>query len=79
MKLLLLAIALSSCGAFTRTMTGTTVDAARKQASLEYNCPIESVKLIEKSQRSGGATYVLDVCGTRRVYNQVGSTLQEKK
>lgn len=80
-KLFIASVALLvlSCGSINRTLTGTTVDAAKKQASVEYGCPVEKIKLIEKTTHTGNATYALDVCGTRRVYTQIGSTLQEKK
>lgn len=73
------AFVITSCGAFIRSTTGTTAAAAKKQASVEYGCPIEKIILLEKTTRTGNSTYALDVCGTRRVYTQIGSTLQEKK
>jgi len=80
-KLFILALvfAMTSCGSIIRNVSGSTAEAAKKQASVEYGCPIEKIKLIEKVVHTGNATYALDVCGTRRVYTQIGSTLQEKK
>jgi hypothetical protein len=79
LSILLLTSFCISCGSAIRTISGTTTSAVKKQASIEYNCPMDSIKLLEKRQHAGNATYALDVCGTRRVYTQVGSVLQEKK
>ncbi len=79
LSILLLTVFIISCGSINRTMSGTTTGAVKKQASIEYGCPVDSIKLLEKKQHAGNATYALDVCGTRRVYTQIGSVIQEKK
>ena len=73
------ALLLLSCLSINRALTATTAGDAKRQASVEYGCPLKKIKLIEKTIDTGGAIYSLDVCGTRRVYTQTGSTLQEKK
>lgn len=79
LSILLLTVFAISCGSLNRTMSGTTTSAVKKQASIEYDCPMENIKVLEKRQHAGNATYALDVCGTRRVYTQIGSVIQEKK
>jgi hypothetical protein len=75
--LLLFAIALSSCGASMRTMSGATINNLKKQVSIEQGCDIDKIAILEKQQASGNATYALDVCGKRMVYKQVGSIFME--
>jgi hypothetical protein len=75
--ILILAIALTSCGATMRTMSGATIDNLKKQVSIEQGCSVDKIQLLEKQQAAGNATYALDVCGKRMVYKQVGSVFME--
>tara|TARA_R100000306_G_C4354475_1_gene131917 strand:- start:812 stop:1084 length:273 start_codon:yes stop_codon:yes gene_type:complete len=75
--ILLFAIALTSCGASMRTMSGATINNLKKQVSIEQGCDVDKIELLEKQQAAGNATYALDVCGKRMVYKQVGSVFME--
>jgi len=48
-----------------------------KTASVEQNCPISDVKVVDKIKRMGNSTYYLEVCGERKVYKTVGSVIME--
>lgn len=74
---LVFAIALSSCGAATRTMSGSTINNLKKQVSIEQGCDLDKIELLDKQQSAGNATYALDVCGQRMVYKQIGSVFME--
>ncbi len=71
------AVLLSSCGATMRTMSGATSNQLIKQVSVEQGCPKDEIKVLDKQQAAGNATYALDVCGKRMVYKQVGSVFME--
>ncbi|MCG8808913.1 hypothetical protein G1K57_12290 [Tenacibaculum finnmarkense] len=75
--ILLFAIALTSCGAAMRTMSGATINTLKKQVSIEQGCAIEKIELLEKQQAAGNATYALNVCEKRMVYKQIGSVFME--
>lgn len=66
-----------SCGAYTRTVMGTTENTLLKTVAIEQNCQADNVKIIEKVKGFHGATYALDVCGKRVVYKQVGTVFME--
>ena len=68
---------LTSCGSVNRTMFGTTEKNLIKTVSIEQNCDAENIEIKHKLKGLGGATYALDVCGTRMVYKQVGSVFME--
>ena len=71
--LLFSVILLTSCGAINRQIFGNTESDLIKQVSIETGCASEKIKVLEKMQNFGNATYALDVCGKRMVYKQVGS------
>ncbi len=48
-----------------------------KTASVEQNCPISDIKVVDKIKRAGNSTYYLEVCGIRKVYKTVGSVIME--
>lgn len=75
--IIIFSIALTSCGAINRTVSGSTINTLKKQVSIEQGCDIDNIELLEKQQAAGNATYALDVCGKRMVYKQVGSVFME--
>lgn len=80
MKNLLFLISLStlvSCGAYVRTISGTTESKLIKTVSLEQGCPAENIKVIDKVIGSASGTYSMDVCGKKMVYKLVGNTFME--
>lgn len=64
---------LISCGAMNRKLFGNTEEDLIKQISIETGCETGKIKILEKMQNLGNATYAVDVCGKRMVYKQVGS------
>ncbi len=50
-----------------------------KTAAVEHNCPVEKVKVINKIKKLGNSTYLLEICGERKVYKTVGSVIMEKE
>lgn len=48
-----------------------------KTASVEQDCPISEIKVVDKIKRMGNSTYYLEVCGKRKVYKTVGSVIME--
>jgi hypothetical protein len=68
---------LASCGSVGRTLTGNTEKTMVKTVSVEQGCSVENIKILDKVKTWQGATYSLDVCGTRMVYKQVGSVFME--
>lgn len=70
-------MSLISCGSATRTMMGTTEKTLINTVSIEQNCPVENIEVLQKEKGSHGATYALNVCGNRVVYKQIGSVFME--
>ncbi len=66
-------IMLTSCGTLMRKTFGTTEEDLIKTVSLEQGCPKENIKILDKIQTLGNATYSLDVCGKKITYKQIGS------
>lgn len=66
-----------SCGSVNRTMFGTTEKNLLKTVSIEQGCETENIVILEKLKGLHGATYALNVCGSRMVYKQVGSVFME--
>lgn len=66
-----------SCGAYMRGMSGATKDNLIKTVSIEQNCPIENITIVEEVRRTGSATYALEACGKRVIYKQLGSVFME--
>ena len=66
----LLSVTLFSCGSVTRTVSGST-------ESIEQNCPVGELKVVEKVKGVGQATYAIEGCGKRFVYKQMGSIFME--
>ena len=75
--IIVLVIGMSSCGALNRSVSGATINNLKEQVAIEQGCEEENIKLLDKQQAAGNATYALDVCGTRMVYKQVGSVFME--
>lgn len=75
--LLIILLILVSCGSVNRTMFGTTEKNLLKTVSIEQGCDTENIEILEKLKGLHGATYALNVCGTRMVYKQVGSVFME--
>lgn len=70
-------IFLISCGPIMRTASGSTEKNLIKTVSIEQECAIENIEILDKVKRSGGATYSLSACGSKVVYKQVGSLFME--
>ncbi|MGP2571391.1 hypothetical protein ACT4R9_00055 [Ornithobacterium rhinotracheale] len=70
-------VVLTSCNSFGRFMSGVSEFSLLKTVSVEKGCPLESVKIIDKVQTAGNATYRVNACGKEFVYKQVGSVFLE--
>ena len=73
----LLAVTLFSCGSVTRTVSGSTESKLLKTVSIEQNCPVGELKVVERVKGVGQATYAIEGCGKRFVYKQMGSIVME--
>lgn len=50
-----------------------------KQASFDHDCPAEKISVIKSMEGGmGQASFVLDVCGTERRYERMGTAYFEK-
>lgn len=50
-----------------------------KQASFDHDCPEEKIKVLKSMEGGlGQASFVLDVCGTERRYERMGTAYYEK-
>lgn len=78
--LLITAIGISafSCRSVVNVTQGATESKLIKTVSIDRNCPVDSIKIIEKVKNMAHATYALDVCGERVVYQQLGTAFMEK-
>lgn len=74
-----LALLLSSCGAFNRTISGNTEKDLIKQVSVETGCSEDKITIVDKVKNMGNATYSLDVCGKKMVYKQIGSVFMSSE
>lgn len=70
-------MSLISCGSATRTMMGTSEKTLINTVSIEQNCPVANIEILQKEKGLHGATYALNVCGNRIVYKQIGSVFME--
>ena len=73
----LLSVTLFSCGSVTRTVSGSTESKLLKTVSIEQNCPVGELKVVERVKGVGQATYAIEGCGKRFVYKQMGSIFME--
>lgn len=53
--------------------TGATVQDLKNHVSVDTDCPIDKIVLLNLSEQLGNAIYVLDVCGTKMKYRRTGS------
>ncbi|MDV3950027.1 hypothetical protein CMT75_16040 [Elizabethkingia anophelis] len=65
-------LSLTSCGAYVRSISGTTKGNLIKTVALEQGCPEDKVKIIDEVRASASATYYLDACGKKVIYKQQG-------
>ncbi len=70
-------ILLSSCGVTPIGQMGYSNEEVIKTVAIEQNCPKQDVKIIDKINRMGHATYSIEACGKHFVYKRVGSVLME--
>lgn len=53
--------------------TDSTVDDMKKHVSVDIDCPIDKITVLQLSEQKGNAIYILDVCGTKMKYRRIGS------
>ncbi|AQX87858.1 MULTISPECIES: hypothetical protein [Elizabethkingia] len=70
-------ILLSSCGVSPIGQMGYSDKEVIKTVAIEQNCPKEDIKILDKINRLGHATYSIEACGKHFVYKRVGSVLME--
>lgn len=70
-------ILLSSCGVSPIGQMGYSDKEVIKTVAIEQNCPKEDIKILDKINRLGHATYSIEACGKHVVYKRVGSVLME--
>ncbi|HIC8924100.1 TPA: hypothetical protein ACW72V_001567 [Elizabethkingia anophelis] len=70
-------ILLSSCAVSPIGQMGYSNEEVIKTVAIEQNCPKQDVKIIDKINRMGHATYSIEACGKHFVYKRVGSVLME--
>ena len=71
--ILTFAILLISCA----SAMGYAEDDVVKTASVEHGCPVEKIKVIDKIEKMGNATYNLEICGKQIVYKRIGSVIMQ--
>lgn len=54
-------------------MTGATIKDMKNHVSVDNDCPIDKIILLQVSEQLGNAIYILDMCGERVKYRRVGS------
>lgn len=74
----IIALAIFSCKSFVNTTQGATESKLIKTVSIDKNCPVESIKILDKVKNMAHATYALEVCGERVIYQQLGTAFMEK-
>lgn len=75
----ILSLLLSSCGNLTSAMQGGTENNLKDYVEMTENCPKENIIIKDKEKAGGVFTYVVDVCGEEKMYQQVGGSVQEVK
>ncbi len=60
----------SSCGAKLRQVNKLTEKDLKKIVSIEKDCPVENIKVLNKVRGAYHATYTLEVCGNKTIYRQ---------
>lgn len=79
-SLLILGVVISifSCKSFVNSSQGATEGKLIKTVSIDRNCPVDSIKIIDRVKNMAHATYALEACGERVVYQQLGTAFMEK-
>ena len=72
-----LSVSLLSCGGYMRGVSGATKKQLIQRVSIKEDCPKENIEILSQARNRGGATYELNVCGERMVYEQVGSVFMK--
>lgn len=70
--------ALGSCASVVNSTQGSTEKKLIKTVSIDQNCPVDSIRITDKVKNMAHATYALEVCGKRMVYQQLGTAFMEK-
>lgn len=71
-------ILISSCASVVNSTQGATEKTLIKTVSIDQNCPVDSIRVTDKVKNMAHATYALEVCGKRVVYQQLGTAFMEK-
>lgn len=71
-------IIISSCKSVVNATQGSTEKTLIKTVSIDQNCPVDSIRVTDKVKNMAHATYALEVCGKRMVYQQLGTAFMEK-
>lgn len=50
-----------------------------KVVSVEQDCPVENIKILESFHKSGGGYYKLEACGKVVRYKKIGSVFMESE
>lgn len=74
---IIIAIALTSCGASMKTSNESSAENLIQKVSFEQGCNADKIEILSKQQVAGNTNYTLDVCGKRMVYIQSGSDFTE--
>lgn len=72
-----LALILTSCGNMTSAMQGGTEKNLKNYVEMTEKCPKENIVIKDKTKAGGVFTYIVDVCGEEKTYQQVGGSVQE--
>lgn len=71
------ALLLSSCGNMTSAIHGGTEKNLKKFVTMTEKCPKNKIIIKDKQKAGGVFTYVVDVCGEEKTYQQVGGSVKE--
>lgn len=71
-------IFITSCKSFVNATQGATETKLIKTVSIDQNCSVDSIKIIDKVKNMAHATYAIEACGKRLVYQQLGTAFMEK-
>lgn len=75
MKMILLVICLSL---LTGCVTSVDFDSVvRGNASVEYGCAKESIKILRQTEYMGGGAFAIDACGNKATYECMGTVCQK--
>lgn len=67
-----------SCASVVNSTQGATEKTLIKTVSIDQNCPLDSIRVTDKVKNMAHATYAIEVCGKRMVYQQLGTAFMEK-